>query len=200
LGVTVVEGVDVAEPAATKRIREAVGGKPLDLIVANAALNSSFDVARVDDLDLRSFEEDLRVNVVGAVRSVLAALPDAKQGSRILLMSSGVAAPGPPITGSLGYGVTKAALNHFARLLAAEVAGREIIVAAVSPGPTNTAMLQETYAAGRSQFDPSDAPPPAESALRTLEIAERATLATSGSFWSPAGLMYLGPEGLPPAS
>lgn len=199
LGVTVVDGVDVATDAAAGRLREAIGSRPLDLVVANAGRNLSFDIARPDDLDLDLFEGDLRVNVVGAARTVLAALPSMSSGSRIALVSSGVAAPGLNVPGSFGYKVTKAALNQLGRALAHELADRGIIVAIVTPGPTNTAMLRASFEAGRTRFDPGQAPDARESAGRMLAVIDAATLETSGSFWSHTGGIYVGPDGLPPA-
>jgi NAD(P)-dependent dehydrogenase (short-subunit alcohol dehydrogenase family) len=199
LGVTVVEGVDVGEPAAADHMRAAIGNRPVDLVVVNAAQNRSFDIDRPDDLDLALFEDDVRVNVVGAIRTVLAALPNMDTGSRVLLVSSGVVAPGNNVPGSFGYKVTKAALNQFGRALAQELRSREIIVATVTPGPTNTAMLRASHAAGRTVFDPADAPEPRVSARRLLDVVEAATLETSGSFWNFTGDAFLGPDGLPPA-
>ena len=200
LDVTVVDGVDVGAPAAADQLRAALGDEPLELVVANAARNLSFDVDRPDDLDLELFEGDLRVNVVGAARTVLTALPNMHPGSRILLVSSGVTAPGLNVPGSFGYKVTKAALNQFGRALAHELASREIAVAVVSPGPTNTAMLQMSYAAGRTRLDPAEAPGPLESAARMLGVVGAVTLETSGSFWAHTGEVYSGPDGLPPAA
>jgi NAD(P)-dependent dehydrogenase (short-subunit alcohol dehydrogenase family) len=200
LAVTVVDGVDVAEPAAAARIREAIGGDPVDLVIANAARNMAFDIDRPDDLDLDLFEGDLRVNVVGAARTVLTALPAMDAGGRILLVSSGVSAPGRNVPGSFGYKIAKAALNQFGRALAGELAERGILVAIVSPGPTNTALLRASFESGRTKFDPSDAPEPRESAARLLGVLESLTPESSGSFWSHLGEAYLGPDGAPPAT
>jgi NAD(P)-dependent dehydrogenase (short-subunit alcohol dehydrogenase family) len=200
LGVTVVDGVDLGEAAAADRIREAIGDRPVDLIVANAASNTSFDIDRPDDLDLELFEHDFRINVVGAMRTVLPALQNMGAGSRILLVSSGVSAPGPRPAGSFGYKVTKAALNQFGRALALELVQREIVVAIVSPGATNTAMLRASFDAGRTAFDPSQAPEPRVSAQCMLDVVESATVETSGSFWNFTGEAYTGPDGLPPTA
>jgi NAD(P)-dependent dehydrogenase (short-subunit alcohol dehydrogenase family) len=200
LGVTVVDGVDVSEPVAAARLRQAIGDRPLDLVIANAARNLSFDIDRPDDLDLELFEGDVLVNVVGAVRTVVAALPRMGAGSRIALVSSGASAPGPNAAGSFGYKVTKAAVNQFGRSLARELAPRGIVVAIVNPGPTRTGLLQMSFDAGRTSFDPAGAPSPDESAARLLGTIASATLETSGSFWNHTGGVYVGPDGLPPAA
>jgi NAD(P)-dependent dehydrogenase (short-subunit alcohol dehydrogenase family) len=200
LDVTVIDGVDVSEQAAAGRLREAIGTRPLDLVIANAARNRSFDIDRPDDLDLELFEGDVLVNVVGAVRTVVAALPSMGAGSRIALVSSGASAPGPSAAGSFGYKVTKAAVNQFGRSLAHELAPRGIVVAVVNPGPTRTDLLQMSFDAGRTAFDPAGAPSPDESAARLLGTIDAATLESSGTFWNHTGGVYVGPDGLPPAA
>jgi NAD(P)-dependent dehydrogenase (short-subunit alcohol dehydrogenase family) len=199
LAVTVVDGVDVAAASASERLRQAIAGGPIDLVIANAARNLSFDIDRPDDLDLELFEGDVLVNVVGAVRTVVAALPSMRAGSRIALVSSGASAPGPSAAGSFGYKVTKAAVNQFGRSLARELAARGIVVAIVNPGPTRTDLLQMSFAAGRTAFDPAGAPSPGESAARLLGTIDAAPLESSGTFWNHTGGIYVGPDGLPPA-
>jgi NAD(P)-dependent dehydrogenase (short-subunit alcohol dehydrogenase family) len=200
LAVTVVEGVDVGDPASAARLRGAIGEGPLDLVIANAASNRSFDIDRPDDLDLALFEDDVQVNVLGVVRTVVAALPSLRAGSRIALVSSGASAPGPNTAGSFGYKVTKAAVNQLGRSLASELREREIVVAIVNPGPTNTALLNMSFAAGRTRFDPSTAPDARESAARMLGTIAAATLETSGTFWNHTGGVFAGPDGIPPSS
>jgi NAD(P)-dependent dehydrogenase (short-subunit alcohol dehydrogenase family) len=116
-----------------------------------------------------------------------------------MLVSSGASAPGPSAAGSFGYKITKAAVNQFGRSLARELAARGIIVAIVNPGPTDTGLLQMSFAAGRTAFDPSTAPSAGETAARMLATLADATPETSGSFWNHTGGVYLGPDGLPPA-
>jgi NAD(P)-dependent dehydrogenase (short-subunit alcohol dehydrogenase family) len=199
LGVTVVDGVDITEESAVSRIGEAIGDEPVDLVVANAVSNRALNIKRADDLDLGLFEEDVRVTVVGTVRTVLTALPSMGAGSRIVLVSTGAAAPGPP-TGSFGYRITKGAVNQFARALAPDVRERGIIVAAVCPGTTNTDLLRASYEAGIfTRVRPDDARSPIDSARRLLATAEAVPLESSGSFWSSTGEMYLDPDGRSPA-
>jgi NAD(P)-dependent dehydrogenase (short-subunit alcohol dehydrogenase family) len=123
-----------------------------------------------------------------------------REGGRVLLVSSGVCAPGNNVPGSFGYKVTKAALNQFGRALAQEIRDRGIVVVAVSPGPTDTAMLRASFTAGRTKLDPSNARPARESARAMLATVEAATVETSGSFFDADGRPYSGPDGLPPSA
>ena len=198
LGVTVVEGVDLAEAASGDRLREAIGEGPIDLMAGLGASNLAFHNERPEDLDLDRFQIDLVVNVVGAARTVLSALPNMTAGSRIMLVSSGAGMPGLDAIGSFGYKITKAALIQYGRWLAVDLAPRGIIVAIVTPGPTNTGMMWQYYNEGISKTLPSDLTSPIESARAMLELTEAAPLETSGTFWSSRGDVLLGPDGLPP--
>lgn len=199
LGVQVIDSVDVTERASTDRIRDAVGAEALDLLAVNAGTNLSFDIDRIDDLDLDLVDEELQINTVGAARTVLAVLPRLTAGSRVLLVSSGIVAPARQGWGSLGYTMSKAALNSFGRSLAHDVRDRGIIVALVTPGATDTATLRRVHDSGRSPVPPGTvARDPFDSARDVLGIVERATLATSGSFWGPDGNVIFTADGVPP--
>ena len=200
LGVTVLEGVDLAEPSSGDRLREAVGDGPIDLVAANAGSNLAFHNERPEDFDLELFQVDLAVNLVGAARTVLSALPNMAAGSRVMLVSSGASRPGLNVPGSFGYKITKAALNQYGRLLATELAPRGIVVAIVTPGPTNSDLNWRYYNEGISKQLPSELRSPAESARRMIELTEAVTLETSGTFWDHAGNVLLRPDGTPPRS
>jgi NAD(P)-dependent dehydrogenase (short-subunit alcohol dehydrogenase family) len=198
LGVQVVDAVDVTEAGSAARLSEAVGDAALDLLVVNAGVNLSFDVDRIDDLDLALVEEELLVNAAGAARTVLAVLPRLGRGSKILLVSSGVTRPGRPGVGSIGYTMSKAALNFFGRALAHDVRERGIVVVLVSPGATDTDIIRRVDAAGRNPLPAGTVNrDPLDSARNVLGIVERATLESSGTFWGPAGETYFTPDGTP---
>jgi NAD(P)-dependent dehydrogenase (short-subunit alcohol dehydrogenase family) len=198
LGVEVVEGVDVTEPRSADRIRDAVGGGTVDLVGVNAGTNLSFDLDRIDDLDLGLVEEELRINTLGAARTTLAVLPNLTAGSKVMFVSSGVVAPARQGSGNLGYAVSKTALNAFGRGLAHEVRDRGIVVVIVTPGQTDTDTLRRVNDSGRSLPAPGSVPrDPFDSARNLLGIAERATLESSGTFWGPDGNVIFTPDGIP---
>jgi len=198
LGVQALDGLDVTVASSVSAIRDAIGGEPLDLVVANAGVNLSFDVDRIDDLDLVLVEEELRVNTVGAARTVLAALPSLGRGAKVLLVSSGVVGPGRQNAGNVGYTMSKSALNSFGRSLADQVRERGIVVVIASPGNTETDITRRVQAAGRSPLPPgTKSRDPFDSARNVLGIVERATLEDSGAFWGPDGAVLLTVDGVP---
>mmetsp|Transcript_10938 Transcript_10938/g.31754 ORF Transcript_10938/g.31754 Transcript_10938/m.31754 type:complete len:291 (+) Transcript_10938:113-985(+) len=91
-------------------------------------------------------------------------------GSTIVNVSSaaGVQSSG---TGA-AYGMSKAAINHFTRILACEWAGRGIRVNAVAPWMTMTPMLREAVAKNPSQLDKVDAWTPMGRLASAEEVAD----------------------------
>lgn len=78
-------------------------------------------------------------SVYRACKRALGPMVRARQGGRIILISSVVAFMGSP--GQANYGASKAALVGFARSLAREVASRAITVNVVAPGVVATDMI-----------------------------------------------------------
>ncbi len=62
-------------------------------------------------------------------------------GGRIISLASGPSLG--PMRGELSYATTKAAIEAFTRLLAVEVASKQITVNAVNPGPTDTGWMTD---------------------------------------------------------
>jgi len=114
-----------------ERTVEALGG--LDILVSNAAQQSSKKLEELDDGDLqRTFE----TNIFAYMRLARAALRHMKRGAAIIATSS--------VTGIQGtdempdYSATKGAVNAFTKSLAIDLVERGIRVNAVAPGPVWT--------------------------------------------------------------
>lgn len=106
----------------------------LDLVVNNAATTRLIPVGDLDAVTDDVWHHILDVNVLGTWHMVQAAVPalrDAPGQGHILNISSFASLR--PITSSLPYAVSKAAVNHMTALLAATL-GPEIRVNAVAPG------------------------------------------------------------------
>lgn len=132
--------VDVARDeqvrAAIARVHERYGR--IDVVVNNAgvALGDSDIVGDSDAAYLRAY----RVNVLGAVHVIRAAVEAMPAGSSIVNVASVAALMGSPRLG--GYAASKAALMSLTRTAAVELAPRSIRVNAIAPGGTDTAMLE----------------------------------------------------------
>ncbi|ASL47713.1 putative oxidoreductase [Burkholderia sp. AD24] len=117
--------------AAVKRERGIV-----DIVVSNAAL---VEQASIDTLTPEHFDRTFNLNARSPVFLVQKLLPLMTRGGSIVLVSSAMHVMGIP--GHTTYAATKAALRSYARTWAAEFKDRGIRVNTLSPGVTDTPML-----------------------------------------------------------
>jgi 3-oxoacyl-[acyl-carrier protein] reductase len=113
-------------------LSEGLAGRPLDILVNNAAVLSEGIDASEDEFD-RAF----RINVRAPFFIIQRALPLLRDGGRIINISSGVTWFAIP---EVVYAMTKGALNVLGRSLANTLGERGITVNTVSPGITHTDM------------------------------------------------------------
>ena len=135
--VTAIQG-DVTNLDDLDRIAAAVkAGKGLvDIIVSNAGLTEQ---ASLDSLTPEHFDKTFNLNAKAPVFLVQKLLPLMTGGGSIILVSSAMHVMG--IRGHTAYAATKAALRSYARTWAAEFKGRGIRVNTLSPGVTDTPIL-----------------------------------------------------------
>lgn len=119
----------------------------LDAVVNNAA---AISYLRAGELDLREFDRIVAVNVRAPLFLVEAALPhlEASGAGAVVNVSSAAAVMYRP--GQALYALSKAALEHATKQLAAELAPRGIRVNAVRPGPADTP-IHAAHPTGREQ-------------------------------------------------
>jgi NAD(P)-dependent dehydrogenase (short-subunit alcohol dehydrogenase family) len=135
--VTPVQG-DVTNLDDLDRLATAVQEKRgiVDIIVSNAGLTEQ---ASIDSLTPDHFDKTFKLNARGPVFLVQKLLPLMTRGGSIILVGSAMHVMGIP--GHTAYAATKAALRSYARTWAAEFKGRGIRVNTLSPGVTNTPIL-----------------------------------------------------------
>jgi NAD(P)-dependent dehydrogenase (short-subunit alcohol dehydrogenase family) len=123
---------DLDRVAAAVRAEKGV----VDIIVSNAAL---VEQVSIDSLTPEHFDKTFNLNARGPVFLVRKLLPLMTRGGSIILVSSAMHVMGIP--GHTAYAATKAALRSYARTWAAEFKDRGIRVNTLSPGVTDTPIL-----------------------------------------------------------
>jgi NAD(P)-dependent dehydrogenase (short-subunit alcohol dehydrogenase family) len=136
---------DVTDPAAleaaVRRTVQTFGG--LDAVVANAGIAPLTTVATSS---ARALARTIEVNLIGAMLTAHAALPEiAKRRGHILLISS--AAAFTVLPGMSAYCAAKAGLERFGDALRLEVAHRGVTVASAHPTWIDTDLVRDTEAA-----------------------------------------------------
>ena len=131
---------DVADPAhhaeVAREIAERFGG--LDVYMANAGINTIRNSAEVSEGEFDAQFTTIARGVFFGVQKMLSVMRD---GGAIILTSS--IASDKVLDGHAVYAGTKAAIEAFARSWAIELSPRGIRVNVLSPGPTDTAILDK---------------------------------------------------------
>ena len=128
---------DLGDAAACAAMVEAVGREfgRLDVLINMASLYSAVPF---DELDVTAWDKQLGVDLRASFLCSRAAVPLMRQhgGGRIVNFSDWLPASGRPrYKGYLTYYVAKAGVKALTEALALEVAGDQILVNAIAPGP-----------------------------------------------------------------
>jgi 3-oxoacyl-[acyl-carrier protein] reductase len=131
---------DIADPAAVAAFFEAAAAAlgTIDILVNNAAVTAD---AHIMMLDAARWDRVVRTNLDGAyhcVRAVVRGMLQRRRG-RIVNISSPSASM--PLPGQANYAASKAGLVGFTRALSRDLAGKGVLVNAVTPGLIATEML-----------------------------------------------------------
>ena len=143
----------------------------IDLLVNNASTLGPTPMPRLEALPLDALDRVIRVNVSAPLHLLQLVLPQmrARGEGTIINVTSDAAVQAYPGWG--GYGVSKAALEHLSRVLAAEIAGSGIRIYVVDPGEMNTQMYRDASPGA----DVSALPGPERAAARLVDLVERET-------------------------
>ena len=139
--VTGVQG-DIAKLADLDRLYEAVANKGridkgrIDVVFANAGVAEFAPLGKITE---EHFDKLFDINVKGTLFTVQKALPLLNDGGSIILNGSVASVKGTPAFGV--YGATKAALRSFVRTWTSDLKGRHIRSNVISPGPTDTPVI-----------------------------------------------------------
>lgn len=137
--VTGVQG-DVSRLADLDRLYEIVrtDGRRIDVVFANAGVA---EFSALGDITEEHFDKLFNTNVKGTLFTVQKAIPLLNDGSSIILTGSVGSVKGTP--SFWVYGATKAAIRNFVRAWTIELKDRRIRSNVLSPGPTDTPIVQQ---------------------------------------------------------
>jgi NAD(P)-dependent dehydrogenase (short-subunit alcohol dehydrogenase family) len=185
LGVTLIDGIDVASDESIHRLTAALGDQPIDVLICNAGVNLTHkqDLAELDtDLVRQEFE----VNAIGPLRTVRAALPHLAAGSKVCLISTYRPGKGAAKR-NYGYQASKMAMNQLAVVLADELADRGVITVVLSPGPMDTDLMNEVLGEGLVRVDRRALQEPRVVARDIIQRLAELSPADSGSWMYRTG-------------
>jgi NAD(P)-dependent dehydrogenase (short-subunit alcohol dehydrogenase family) len=175
---------DMGDPQAAARIAGAAAAMagPVDILVHNASTLGPVPLRPLLDTAAEELDRVLQVNLVGPFRlsrHVLGSMVLRRRGV-VVHLSSDAAVEAYPNWGA--YSVSKAALDHLARVQAAELAGTGVRVFSVDPGEMRTRMHAEAI----PEADPSTLADPRDVAREILALIRDEQRAPGGSRVSAA--------------
>ncbi len=175
--------------AAVDRLAAEAGG--IDLVVANAGIAH---YAPYTELPIERAEEMVRINLLGTLYTVKAALPhmlDAVHG-HLVVVGSGASLRAFPWAAT--YGATKAAQAAFAEALRHELSGTGVSVSTVFPGEIATGLHAHETDRMPDWYRSADAIPPADVAAAIIAAVEQ----DSRTAYVPRIVRLLGLNGIAP--
>jgi NAD(P)-dependent dehydrogenase (short-subunit alcohol dehydrogenase family) len=174
-GAEVVSDVDVTSDSGLLALQNAVGKRPLDLLVNNAGILVWGD--QLEHLDVDGIRRQFEVNALAPLRVTAALRENLRRGSKVALITSRMGSIADNGSGgAYGYRMSKAALNMVGKSLAVDLEPAGVAVAILHPGMVKTDMV-----GGEGQFTPEEA------AQGLLARIDSLSLADSGGFWHQNG-------------
>ncbi|MFD2231003.1 SDR family oxidoreductase [Alkalimarinus sediminis] len=174
LGVEIIDGVDVSTDQGIERLKQAIGGRSIDILINNAGI---FSNQSLNDMDFSEVSRQLEVNAVGPLKVTHALLGGLKSGTKVALVTSRMGSISDNTSGAYyGYRMSKAALNAAGMSLANDLKPQGVAIAILHPGFVQTSMVG--YAGDIS---------PATAAERLAQRIAELTIETTGTFWHSNG-------------
>ncbi|HMU37936.1 MAG TPA: SDR family oxidoreductase [Pseudomonadota bacterium] len=128
--------LDVADERSVSDMADTVGSLPINLLLNNAGI---LHVETLENMDVQNVLRQFQVNALGALMVTHALLPNLKEGSKVVNLTSRMGSLEDNNSGGYyGYRMSKAAMNMVTRSLAVDLKKRGITVVAMHPGMVQT--------------------------------------------------------------
>lgn len=170
----VIERLDITSDAEVAALAAKYRGRPIDLLVNNAALLEKLERQLLGKLDYELFNRSFAINAIGPLRVTEALLENVAASTQKKIVTLGSAAGSNgllnPPANLYPYRASKAALHLLMHNLALDVTKRGILVGLINPGLVDTR--------GVLKLKPGEAPPEEFAALMPLIRAGKIRLIT----------------------
>ncbi|WP_295529473.1 SDR family NAD(P)-dependent oxidoreductase [Novosphingobium sp. Chol11] len=170
-GTLTVHTMDVSSDASVKAGSAETGGEPIDILYNVAGIVGPIP-PELESSDWDAWDEVINIMVKGPLRVLQAFLPRLHAGSKVINLTSQLAASTWPYGGLYAYGAAKAGLNRMMRSVAIDLKARGIVVGLVHPGYVRTEMS-----------GPSAEISPEESAASIRTLTAGWTIEETGEFY-----------------
>jgi NAD(P)-dependent dehydrogenase (short-subunit alcohol dehydrogenase family) len=135
-----VHALDVADGASVASFAQAVGGRPLDLVIANAGVYGG-QAQGFGEVDFDAWLQTLAVNTLAPVRLAQAFAPNLRAAKgKLIAISSLMGSIADSSGGFIIYRSSKAALNMAFKSVALALKGDGVTAAVLHPGWVQTDM------------------------------------------------------------
>lgn len=169
-GKLTVHAMDVAEDASVKAGAASTGSDAIDILYNVAGVTGPMG-AELESANWGEWQDTFNIMIMGPLRVMQGFLPRLGNGSKVINITSQLAASTWPYGGFYAYGAAKAGLNRMMRSVALDVKDRGIVIGLVHPGWVQTDM-----------GGPDAEITTQESASGIKAVAESWTLDESGDF------------------
>jgi len=174
LGVNIIEGIDVGRGDGAPRLKAALDGRSIDVLINNAGILRN---EVLGSIDYDSIRQQFEVNALGPLRVSEALVDNLTSGAKLALVTSRMGSIADNTSGGrYGYRMSKVALNIAAKSLAEDLKSSGVAVAIIHPGLVGTDMI-----GGHGDITPDEA------AERIARRIDQLTLENSGTFWHSNG-------------
>lgn len=165
--------LDVTSDRSVAAAKQALDGRPIDVLVNNAGVYGPRDRQSALDMDFNAWREVFEVNVYAPLRVAQAFLPNVEAGTgrKIVTISSRMGSIGSNPSGAIAYRSSKAAVNMVMVGFGNAVRGSEVAVLLFHPGWVRTDM-----GGGGADI------PPAESAAGLIATIDASGMRETNSF------------------
>ncbi len=175
LGIQVETGVDITSEESVNALAKKLKDTPIDVLVNNAAIVERISL---DNLDFESMRKQFEVNALGTLRFTEALLPNLREGSKVIIMTSRMGSIDDNTSGgSYGYRMSKVAVSMAGKSLSVDLKPRGIAVGILHPGLVKTRMTNFTQNGITTE----------ESVNGLLKRIDGLNLENTGTFWHAKG-------------